>query len=439
MRPEVIVIDGNVKVYTKYYEHAKKSKGYEYTYRRYVAEFEGQTYEATSSKSKSDAKSKLIEKLRVPIRDRRHGSLSTFTKERDDLGRLTAKAPFAQWAAMWCDVLDQKALSGDGSETHARTSRRLWDDHLRDAPIDENDPRSLGSIPLDEVKPTNVRYVLFVQGERLHFKKGAKKPSKYSPTQKRQWRAFISGVYTEANSRGINVMNPCGRHNAVPNDEKKSQDILSKEEMWDLWRSVQGNPVEMLIVALGLVFLRPGEIAGLAWADIGPDKLVVYGQARAGREEDKGKRGAVVTSRGAVRVPVGRAKTAKGTGRHIVLTPFLREAVAAAEKAGLKKHRHVVTDENGMMVTSGWISTRVPKLIQRAKLRRRNAYILKHTGCSHFLADGGSITELEQWSGVAAATLWRHYGHCVPTASAERMAAWNLIAEPIPKKEMAAA
>lgn len=423
------MIDGSVLVQTKYRVHRKKSsKGRVYVYHAYETSFDGKSYEG-NGRTDALAKTQITEQLRIAIRDRRNGSLAKATPDRDVYGALTEHATVTAWAEAWCKELDRRAKVGRGSWTHADRSKEIWADHLRDAPISDDDYRSLSSLKLVEVKPGHSEYAIDVLGQRIHFKKGKNNPTKCSRSQQGQWRAFISGMYTIARGRGIAATNPVQRSNAIPADPKVIKDILPKSEIGKLWSYVRGSVRDILIVAIGLVFTRHGEQAGLDWSDISHDKITIRRQGQSGKPRDKDRQDVVVTKRGAIRVTVERAKTKGSTGREVDFTPLLREAVNAANAAGWPMTGAVIRDDDGLPVTTEWLSAYVPKLLVAAGLRRRNAYILKHTSCSHFLMDGGSLAELEKQIGVAAATLLRYYSHCIPAEAANRMGSWNLIGE----------
>jgi len=163
-------------------------------------------------------------------------------------------------------------------------------------------------------------------------------------------------------------------------------------------RSKPHLPFYVYLHVLFYLGLRPSEAAALRWRDIDLDRRTLSIR----RSRHMGQEGAPKT---------------RAARRTVVLFPTTVELLKQMQPLHVTPEGHVFTNTNGGPIEPKAFSSRWYDCLRTLNMRQRGVYCTKDTFVTTSLQANVSIPWLENQTGVAYATLRRHYGKWVPLAN----------------------
>lgn len=304
-------------------------------------------------------------------------------------GMVTDRQTVAQLARWWLDTVVPAQVNSPNSLAHYR---QIVECHL----IPE-----LGAIPVAKLSSEQVDAWL---ASRAHL----------AQTYVARMRSTLVQILRVPVRRGRLARN-VAEHAAIPRAKRAGpRRSFSPAEARSLITAARGERLEALVVVGLVAGLRPGEVAGLLWADIDldgdPPTLRVSGMVKR-RPGD----GSVWRDSEPKRSRAGRRTVALPA----VAVEALRghqqrqdaERVAAGElwsDQGL-----VFASQVGTPVDPSRLRTVFGRVARRAGIDHAVPYLMRHSAASLLLDAGASIEEVADVLGDDPATIYRHYRHRV--------------------------
>lgn len=359
-----------------YYDRTVNTAGRRYVYREAAVTLRGRVLSVRAQTDK-EALAKLGEKL----------SAQTPAK----VETVTDSAAFDQWAER-LTTYTQDIGRAESYVTNLNDFRR----HIQGT--------WFGCKPLADVTTTDVNLVIAQVAAKGYYR--GKVKTNYSPQFSNLLRQFIRRVFNHARASGVkNLVNPVTRETAIKNLTHRRKVALTKDQIRILIDSLD-NLQDRLLIAIGLMAVRPGEVCGLKTTDIDLEagKITISRQVRyrriQGRETLSKQDAPLKTTSSNREVPIVQW-----------LRPLLEERLTNGDPC-----EYLVHNGRCKPLDSTYISKRVPKLLTAAqstplgkKLPMIRAYWLKHTGITEMHNAGIPLSTISAITGVSAATLLKHY------------------------------
>jgi integrase len=273
-------------------------------------------------------------------------------------GRMALSAHLDKWLA-------RQQTEGKRSPNTLVNYRWAIDNHLK--PV-------LGPLQLAKVTPDDVDKLLG----------GMARAGAASNTMMRV-RAVLNQVFTDAVRRRVVGWNPVSV-TTLPSGPKRMSRAMTPEQVTALLRAAEGDPLEAMWSIGVMLGLRPGELAGLLWADIDLDAEVLHVRRARLHEPDGIRLGEPKTefSIRAIDMP------------HAVVEAVRRQRVRQLEKklaaevwADLDL---VFCDEGGEPLSRWRMASALDVVTQRAGIGGWQVRELRHTAVS-LMYDAGLSTE----------------------------------------------
>jgi integrase len=257
----------------------------------------------------------------------------------------------------------------------------------------------LGPVRLADLSPLHVEAALGALSPRM------------SPKSLKNVHAVLRRALTQAVRAGLVSRNVAGREYVdAPKASVDEPDALTVDETARLLEAIKGDRMEAAVITALGTGLRPGELLGLAWEDVGSDSIRVrYELARRdGRY---------------VRVD---PKTERSR-RTVPLSPAVREALDAhrsrlvAEGFVPTETGPVFPNRQGGALNGSWLTHHFYDLLEKAGVRRVPFKILRATYATRLHEAGISDRQIADLMGHTR-TRTTH-GHYITTAGADQSVA----------------
>lgn len=274
----------------------------------------------------------------------------------------------------------------------------------------------LGALPLSELRPVHIErmYQLIGSGD------DDKRTARLSVASLRRIHATLTSALNTAVRRGLVVRNPAATVELPPLRRPKVA-TWSAEDLGRFLTAVEGDPLHLIYLLLGLVGLRRGEAVALRWVDVDLNQ----GLLRV--EQSLVKVGG--------RAVLGPPKSASGARTVALDDETCRRLQWHAARQRLEIHRAtgtlsvpelVFTTSHGTPLDPTFVSRHFHRLVLRHGLPRIRLHDLRHTSASIGLASGESLLEVSRRLGHSSITItadiYSHVSPLVAKESAERLA-----------------
>lgn len=228
------------------------------------------------------------------------------------------------------------------------------------------------------------------------------------------YHANISKALRYAYKMGRIESNPADKVD-LPKKNRHVANFYTVEELKALLKAAKGSPIEPVVLLASWFGLRRGEIIGLRWQDIDFTNKILYIN---GTVKDKGMSGSKIKN-------LYYEPTAK-TSSSIRSFPmsdsavkYLSELKTKQEKRKQKNKLYIHTWDDfvcvrpdGSLLPLEYVSRAIPKLCEKAGLKRIKLHELRHTNISILLESGASMKELQEWAGHSSySTTANIYSH----------------------------
>lgn len=222
---------------------------------------------------------------------------------------------------------------------------------------------------------------------------------------------LIKSVFNEEIRNGAPILNPVKCVKA-PRVETFQGETLSVEQIGQLFRLFEGDPIED-IVRIGVIYgLHRSEIIGLRWEDINWETNILQIRHKVAEVRINGKRQLVRSN---------DLKT-KASRRAFPLSDDIRQQLghrkAQIEENRAKKRRYrtadadyVFVDANGKLLSPEYITDHFRWKIAHSDLPRVRFHDLRHTCATLLLHEGCSLREIQSYLGHASYLTTTRYAH----------------------------
>ena len=212
-----------------------------------------------------------------------------------------------------------------------------------------------------------------------------------SQKTRRDAQSVLAGVLQWCVSEGYIETNPARALSAGP-WQKREIDPFTPSELTSILRELRGQP-KVLYSLMSETGMRTGEVCALQWSDVEPDALIVQatlwkGQRRSTKTHQS--RRVLLTS------------TAKRLLKEHTATRFAGTWVFVTQYGNPYSEEHL---------TDAW-----REACDRAGVRYRRPYTLRHTYASRALSAGVELAWLAEQLGDRLETVLRHYARWIGSA-----------------------
>ena len=222
---------------------------------------------------------------------------------------------------------------------------------------------------------------------------------------------LIKSVFNDEIRNGAPILNPVKCVKA-PRVETFQGETLSVEQIGQLFRLFEGDPIED-IVRIGVIYgLRRSEILGLRWSDIDFETGTLQIRHKVAEVRINGKRQLVRSN---------DLKT-EASRRAFPLSDDIRQRLerrkAQIEENRTKKRRYrtadaeyVFVDANGQLLSPEYVSDHFRWRIAHSDLPKIRFHDLRHTCATLLLHEGCSLREIQSYLGHASYLTTTRYAH----------------------------
>lgn len=180
-------------------------------------------------------------------------------------------------------------------------------------------------------------------------------------------------------------------------------DPFTTEEVESIKSAMKGWEYEGFTLFLLYTGCRISEAIGIRWEDIEFDNgRIRFSEALARNQNNRGERIRKGTKTGKVRYT---------PASEILLRNLVEIDIENHKRFGSSKL--IFTTGDGLPVNDDNYRKTWQKLLQRAGVRYRRPYNLRHTFISHCLRSGVDVVTVAQWVGNSAEVIYKHYAGLV--------------------------
>lgn len=222
---------------------------------------------------------------------------------------------------------------------------------------------------------------------------------------------LIRSVFNDEIRNGAPILNPVKCVKA-PRVETFQGETLSVEQIGQLFRLFEGDPIED-IIRIGVIYgLRRSEILGLRWLDIDFETGTLQIRHKVAEVRINGKRQLIRSN---------DLKT-ETSRRAFPLSDDIRQRLerrkAQIEENRAKKRRYrtadadyVFVDANGKLLSPEYVSDHFRWRIAHSDLPKIRFHDLRHTCATLLLHEGCSLREIQSYLGHASYLTTTRYAH----------------------------
>lgn len=187
----------------------------------------------------------------------------------------------------------------------------------------------------------------------------------------------------------------------LPRAAKYITTFYNEAELMQLFHVVKGTPIELGVLLSAYYGLRRSEVVGLKWSAIDFDRKTISIHHTVTEVYENGK---------CQLVSKDRTKTASSYRTLPLVKPF-EELLLKTKEEQTVNHRlcgncyckeyleYIYVNELGELIKPGYLSTKLPQILEKNGMRRIRFHDLRHSCASLLLASGVSLKDIQSWLG----------------------------------------
>lgn len=292
---------------------------------------------------------------------------------------------FSEWFTLWAEGPLRNSTMAQSTKDNYRT---LVNIHA--VPV-------LGGLPMSKMKPALLEKVVADVSETR------------SKSTSRGFFAALSNCFKAAERDGVIGSNPMGRVQR-PKGGTSTPRALTPDQIDTLRDTIEGHPLEPLIVCAATLGARRGELLGLKWEDVDWEGGVVNIRRALVRDSSGLHVASTKTERGKRRIPLAEP-TVQALFRQ------RQQQVEAAGYAGefWREEGFVFTSATGGPLEPRNVSRAYRVLAKKANLPDLGMHALRHSAATLWLSTGKvSVRDVQDLLGHADITTTQVYLAAVP-------------------------